>query len=306
MESGEILDLQITASSHYDDSNPATTKGRLRAETWVSKEKNADQWLQVDLGRQHTKVKGVATQGSNHGLTQWVTKYKLQYSNNGVNFQYYREQGQNEDKEFAGNADNDGVVYHGLNPPIMARYIRFRPQAWHHWISMRAELFGCQECRDALGMETGDISNGQTSASSQWNANNGAMYARLHIKETVYNGGGWSVGTNDGNQWLQIYLGSQSTKIAAVATQGKNGVHIQWVKTYKLQYGNDGLNVQYYRERGQNADKVFAGNSDQDSVVYHELIPPITARYIIFRPVTWHGHISMRVELYGCKGTKEF
>ena len=25
------------------------------------------------------------------------------------------------------------------------------------------------------------------------------------------------------------------------------------------------------------------------------------ARYIRFRPVTWHSHISMRVEVYGCE-----
>ena len=49
----------------------------------------------------------------------------------------------------------------------------------------------------------------------------------------------------------------------------------------------------------------FAGNADQDTVVYHELNPPITARYIRFRPVAWHGHISMRMELYGCNNAEE-
>ena len=32
----------------------------------------------------------------------------------------------------------------------------------------------------------------------------------------------------------------------------------------------------------------------------HDLNPPITARFIRFRPVSWVKHISMRVELYGC------
>ena len=31
--------------------------------------------------------------------------------------------------------------------------------------------------------------------------------------------------------------------------------------------------------------------------------PPITARFIRVHPITWHAHISMRLELYGCKGT---
>lgn len=47
----------------------------------------------------------------------------------------------------------------------------------------------------------------------------------------------------------------------------------------------------------------FSGNTDRDTVVSHELNPPIRARYIRFRPETWYGRISMRVELYGCRGT---
>ena len=47
----------------------------------------------------------------------------------------------------------------------------------------------------------------------------------------------------------------------------------------------------------------FPGNTDRDTVVSHELNPPIRARYVRFRPETWYGCISMRVELYGCRGT---
>ena len=46
--------------------------------------------------------------------------------------------------------------------------------------------------------------------------------------------------------------------------------------------------------------KVFAGNIDQNTVVYHDLNLPITARYIRFKLVEWQDWISMRVELYGC------
>ncbi len=100
MISGEISDEQISASSQYDDSNSAATKGRLRlkfgAESeggWVvaNGETNVDQWLQIDLLGQNTKVTGVATQGRDN-YNHWVKTYKLQYSNNGVNFQYFREQ----------------------------------------------------------------------------------------------------------------------------------------------------------------------------------------------------------------------
>ena len=45
---------------------------------------------------------------------------------------------------------------------------------------------------------------------------------------------------------------------------------------------------------------MFDGNSDQNTVVRHNLTEVIMARYIRFKPTDWHGHISMRVELYGC------
>ena len=49
----------------------------------------------------------------------------------------------------------------------------------------------------------------------------------------------------------------------------------------------------------------FDGNIDENSVVYHDLNPSITARYLRFLPVEWEGEISLRVELYGCVKGKE-
>ena len=100
MESGEISNGQVSASSEWDG-NHAAIQARLyfeaapdKAGSWSAKYDNLDQWLQIDLGSKH-EVTGLATQGRN-GYGQWVTKYKVQYSDNGVNFQYYiyMEQGQ--------------------------------------------------------------------------------------------------------------------------------------------------------------------------------------------------------------------
>ncbi len=103
MKNGAIFDGQITASSQYD-ANYAVIQGRLdfreipkRAGSWSAARNDLHQWLQIDLGNQYTKVTGVATQGRSD-YPQWVTKYKLQYSNDGANFQYYRNQGQTANK----------------------------------------------------------------------------------------------------------------------------------------------------------------------------------------------------------------
>ena len=42
--------------------------------------------------------------------------------------------------------------------------------------------FSCPECQDALGMQSGDISNGQVSASSEWDGNHAAIQARLYFE----------------------------------------------------------------------------------------------------------------------------
>ncbi|KAL9960200.1 hypothetical protein ACROYT_G033622 [Oculina patagonica] len=152
MESRAISDEQISASSEIDSIH-AAIQGRLhfqetmpyKAGGWAAARADNNQWLQVDLGSLNMIVTGVATQGRNsQEYYQWVTKYKLQHSNDGANFEYYKEEGQNADKEFAGNTDSNTVVYHGLNPPIKARYIRFQPVAWNRHIMMRVELYGCQ------------------------------------------------------------------------------------------------------------------------------------------------------------------
>ena len=98
MASYAIPNGQVKASSEWDP-NHAAIQGRLhylpppgKQGGWSAKHNNANQWLQIDLGAL-LKVTAVATQGrSNHD--QWVTKYKLQYSDDGATFSYYMEAGQ--------------------------------------------------------------------------------------------------------------------------------------------------------------------------------------------------------------------
>ena len=101
-------------------------------------------------------------------------------------------------------------------------------------------------------MENGAISDGQITASSRWNADHEAPVARLHLQTDVSKNkaGAWVAGVTAANQWLQIDLGDQYTNITRVATQGRHAVD-QWVSKYKLQYSNDGVNFQYYKEQEQ-------------------------------------------------------
>ena len=99
MESGAICDSQITASSLYNFKHAASnarlhfkgSENPLRGAGWVPDVKNTNQWLQVDL-QQTTRVMGIATQGR-HDLDRWVTKYKLQYGDDGQTFRVYKRNG---------------------------------------------------------------------------------------------------------------------------------------------------------------------------------------------------------------------
>ena len=95
MESHLIKDAQITASSEWD-SNHAAIQARLNFKegggkrgAWSARSNDTNQWIQVALWS-YTKLTGISTQGRN-GASQWVTKYQLQYSDDGVNFHYYKE-----------------------------------------------------------------------------------------------------------------------------------------------------------------------------------------------------------------------
>lgn len=142
-------------------------------------------------------------------------------------------------------------------------------------------------------MESKAIPDDSISASSIHDVNHNAARARLNIARQGSLTGSWSARHNNALQWLQVKLNKVS-KITAFATQGRQDYN-QWVKSYKLQYSLDGGHFESY-----NGGHVFSGNKDRSTVVGHRLVKPIIAKYIRLRPVTWYGHISMRMELFGC------
>ena len=112
-----------------------------------------------------------------------------------------------------------------------------------------------------MGMESGEILDEQITASSIRDARHAAHQGRLNFQEGNGKSGSWSSRENDQNQWLQVDLLLEESVVTSVATQGRNkhpnwGGHNQWVKTYKLQYSNNGVNFEYYKDQRQNSAKV--------------------------------------------------
>ena len=102
MENGAISDAQMSASSQWNDKHAARNARlnfkRQGAFGWKTLTNGLNQWLQVELDS-YTTVTGVATQGTTDNKTnQWVTKYWLQYSDDGENFNLYKEPRDNSPK----------------------------------------------------------------------------------------------------------------------------------------------------------------------------------------------------------------
>jgi len=100
----------------------------------------------------------------------------------------------------------------------------------------------------------------------------------------------WRAACDDTVQCLRWDLGGIK-QITKVQTKG-NFTDGHWVTGYKLSCSTDG-------NSWKRLENTFTGNSDQDTLVENELLPPIVARFVRLHPTTWHEHISLRVELLG-------
>ncbi|XP_078686058.1 uncharacterized protein LOC144918846 isoform X2 [Branchiostoma floridae x Branchiostoma belcheri] len=296
MEDGSIPDSSITASSvyryehrpYYGRLNSLHEKG-----AWVAGANQAGQWLQVDLGGPAV-VHGVVTQGR-RTADQWVTSYKLQRSWKGTSWTTYTG-ADGTDKIFTGNSDRSSPVTNLLSPPMPARCVRFVVQTWMRHVCMRVEVLGCRDeaheiCSSPLGMESGNILDNSITASS---VHEHCPIPRSRLNSVI----SWCALENNADEWLQIDLGLAI--VSGVIAQGRGDLN-QWVTSYKLQFSTGGASGNWttYQE-SDGVDKVFTGNVDNTTPVRHLLPSPVTTRYVRFVPVTWHWHISMRVEVLGC------
>ena len=100
MQSYAITDSSVTASSRLWALSKAGN-GRLHLIStpgkndggWIAEpNKEENSWFQVDFGR-WTKVTGISTQGRYGFFPNWVTKYSVSYSYDGIFFIDYKENG---------------------------------------------------------------------------------------------------------------------------------------------------------------------------------------------------------------------
>ena len=102
-------------------------------QAWSAQHNAVGQYIQMDNGRTQA-ITGVITQGR-HGMSQWVTKYKVKYSVDGASWLDV-----DGGATFDGNSDCDTKARGVFNKAVQARYVRIYPQTWYSHMSMRCGL----------------------------------------------------------------------------------------------------------------------------------------------------------------------
>ena len=91
-------------------------------------------------------------------------------------------------------------------------------------------------------MEDGRIADIQITASSEYAPNHGPSNARLNRPAVggttgAWTAGAWCANSSDPTPWIQVDFGGVKM-VSGVELQGRKDLD-QWVKAYKVEYGND-------------------------------------------------------------------
>ncbi|XP_055791990.1 EGF-like repeat and discoidin I-like domain-containing protein 3 isoform X1 [Salvelinus fontinalis] len=313
MEGGIITKGQLSSSSaqqgmfglqHWSP-ELARLHRRGMVNAWSPAVSDRWPWIQVNL-RQQMRVTGLITQGARRlGSSEYVKSYKIAHSDDARTWSMVKARGDTQDMIFHGNSDSSSLMANAFSSPIEAQYIRVYPQVCRGHCMLRMELMGCEltGCSEPLGLKGGEVQDFQLTSSSvyrtlgmgllAWTPNR----ARLDNQAKV---NAWTAATNDQNQWIQVDL-LVPTKVTGVVTQGaKDFGRVQFVRSYKLAYSNDGLRWTTYQDQTQHKDKVFQGNVENDTHRKNSVQPPIYGRFLRLIPWSWYGRITLRMELLGC------
>ncbi|KAL4660118.1 discoidin domain-containing receptor 2-like [Arapaima gigas] len=155
MSGGQIEDKDISASSQWSEST-AARYGRLDFEdgdgAWCPdmsvEPESPKEFLQIDLQSLHF-ITLVGTQGRHAGGIgkEFAQMYQIKYSRDGSRWVSWRNRygRQASCLIIEGNKNAYDIVLKDLEPPIVARFVRFMPITDHSMnVCMRVELYGCE------------------------------------------------------------------------------------------------------------------------------------------------------------------
>jgi hypothetical protein len=269
---------------------------------------SAKEWVQVDFGAPR-EVGAVATQGSPTGRG-WISAFEVLVSTDGTH--WTNADSGSEDHTFSGNMDSNAIAVSVFATPAVARYLRIVPLASSGWPALRFEAYhpyrsrfqvlGIEGLGVPMGLQDGFVPNANLTASSAFDTGSGHLCAPENGRlRTATGAGAWCSATlNTTKEWFQIETDG-SFEIGGIALQGRTTTLAspkptsQWVTSFRVSYSNDGVRFAPLTV----PDTVFLGNFDANTVRRVPFPAPLVrARFLRIHPVSYSGHISMRVEVF--------
>ncbi|KAL3989843.1 Protein tyrosine kinase family protein [Acanthocheilonema viteae] len=150
MESGEIRDSQLSASSSFDMISVGPQNARIRKElasgAWCPKPQikaGSYEFLEVNFEQVYV-ITGIETQGryGNGTGREYTTHYTIEYLR--LNSSWIKYHSRALIEVLDGNEDTTSTVRRDLDPPFVASQIRIVPYSTHaRTMCLRVEFYGC-------------------------------------------------------------------------------------------------------------------------------------------------------------------
>lgn len=183
MESRDIPDSAITASSSYNEQSVGPHSSRLNSDVsggaWcpqpqLDNDVSGTEWIAVNLTTRFT-ITGIATQGRfGNGMgVEYVEEYWIEYSRDGGR-SWTKWKNRKGNHIIRGNSDTYSIKRTRLEPNIVdVSMIRIVPYSEHlRTVCLRFELFGCP-FKDVTGGDGNEVSTASSSLSDGNSATGG-------------------------------------------------------------------------------------------------------------------------------------
>ncbi|XP_047200502.1 macrophage mannose receptor 1 [Hippoglossus stenolepis] len=150
-------------------------------------------------------------------------------------------------------------------------------------------VYSCEQkaCLHGLGVEDGNITDSQLSASS-------SIGAFTPNKARLNGNSCWMPSGNPTSSWIQVDLG-QTRKVTGIVIQGcPHNEH--WLTKFKIQHSMDGATWTDYTGDG----RFLPGSTDRNTPDTQLLGSPLAAQYVRILPLDFSGQAGLRFDVLGC------
>jgi len=184
---------------------------------------------------------------------------------------------------FDGCDDSDTIVRFNFKERI-GRYIKLVPLEYESHISLRWEIYGSYIHVPLVKKYFNNLKS-----LTEYNDNHSCKNSLIDYYPKSGESGSWcSLNNNTPKEYIEISFNRVYT-VTHGFIQGRYD-YDQWVKKFSIWYEDENGELEYLNK--------FDGNSDRNTHVKFEFTP-VKTKLIRLVPEEFHGHVSLRWELYG-------